>query len=210
MLAKCTIIGKPNSGKTTMLRLLIFLLTKNKHYQSIQLFEKSGFGLRQKQSQQVFNNADLRVIITLKVNERIIKIAISTIGDTEEEVRLNWCLFNNKCTPDEFDICVSPCHINDRSADAEQLETAWRIGASTSNKKYGPILFLKCILLDLRNNFLRNSMNGNTDTVNNLICDALKNGALLSLKKQNKDKTRELSAATALIVYKEMCNMLNL
>lgn len=149
MKGKITLIGNKNSGKTTTLRLLVsfFLCQKPSNTLftvcSVWIFDKKLNQLKQVGIQNakasIFQQADFRVVIEIKDKNGVIyKVAISTIGDDEKEVSLNWFLFNDEGTYKsqrvDYDVCVSPCHIGDKSTEMESLNFKWRMGVQNTNK----------------------------------------------------------------------------
>lgn len=167
MKGKITLVGNKNTGKTTALRLLISLFlyqkTSNTRFvvSAIWLFDKKMKKLKQISIQNansiIFKQADCRVVIELHDNNGIkYKVAISTIGDDEKEVDLNWFLFNDeeasKKQRVDYDICVSPCHVGDKSTEMESLNFKWRMGVQSSNK-LRPIQYGITILMNSTINF---------------------------------------------------------
>lgn len=153
MLAKFTPFGKSNSGKTTALRVLTYLLYSHadpRHYVHFQRANQNDRGkiypspsalpistiFRTKGKDK---SADWRISLNLLVSkenmEKSVRIAIATPGDNEQEIVKNWDFaWNNyiyklsKNEPDfiQPDFFISPCS-EGRAQDEEKLEQNWHI-----------------------------------------------------------------------------------
>jgi predicted ATP-dependent endonuclease of OLD family len=146
MLAKFTPFGSHDSGKTTTLRVLTYLLyakadpTYYVHFHRANKPAKGDIYLSSTALtlSSIFNkkgknkSADWRISFNIKVptmEEKTFRIAIATPSDTEEEIIKNWDftsnnnvykLSRNEPTYIEPDIFVSPCS-EGRARDEEML-----------------------------------------------------------------------------------------
>lgn len=220
MKGKITLVGNKNTGKTTALRLLIslFLYQKTSNtcfaVSAIWLFDKKLKKLKQISIQNansiIFKQADCRVVIELHDNNGIkYKVAISTIGDDEKEVSLNWYLFNDeenhKKQKVDYDICVSPCHLGDKSTEMESLSFKWRMGVQNNNK-LRPIQYGITILMDSVNN----STSHTQDTADDYIKEAERDGILKKAKGSNNTNViRRNAYFTAQNIFNQILYMLN-
>lgn len=153
MLAKFTPFGKHNVGKTTVLRILTYLLYLKADPKCYVHFQRTKTNDRGK----IYNtpsflpvstifkqrgkdkSADWRIsfntIIPVEGIDKSVRIAIATIGDIEEEIVKNWDFsYNNYIyklpssepafiKPDFF---ISPCS-EGRAQEEEKLEQNWHI-----------------------------------------------------------------------------------
>lgn len=153
MLSKFTPFGKHDSGKTTVLRVLTYLLYSRAdpaYYVHFQRANQNGKG-------GIYNSpaslplssifkkigkdksADWRisfnVLIPTEGVSRSVRISICTPGDVEEEIVKNWDFsWNNyiyKLSPNEPtfikpDFFISPCS-DGRAIEEEKLEQSWHI-----------------------------------------------------------------------------------
>ena len=151
MLAKFTLFGSNDSGKTTTLRVLTYLLYQNAdpaHYVHFQRANLPGKGILYPSPAQLNilsipnkggknKSADWRLSFNLigpKIGKSV-RIALATPGDTEEEIIKNW---DFACNNDVYrlsqkepeyikpDIFISPCSIG-RARDEEMMEENWHI-----------------------------------------------------------------------------------
>lgn len=141
MKEKFAIVGAANVGKTTMLRMFIYLLVTDSNFKQITVYRKSGQSLLPRKSfnkstlnlANLFKQRDMRVVIEWKK----ITIAVCTGGDTLDIVKCNWTLFNNKLPKQDYDICVSPCHSVGGTLKQEQQEYESRHKGNNSLKYIG-------------------------------------------------------------------------
>lgn len=148
MLAKLTLFGKHNVGKTTTLRVLIYLLYKNvdkNNYVHLQYSNVNNKGTVYPSSlvpsiATIFNTADMRISFNTFIpltngEEKSIRVAIATPGDVEEEIVKNWDFFSNnyiyRLKKNEAHFihplfAISPCS-QGRAISEEQLEQNWHI-----------------------------------------------------------------------------------
>lgn len=151
MLAKFTLFGSHDSGKTSALRVLTYLLYQkadSAHYVHFQRANVPGKGTVYPSPAQLTllqipnkggkdKSADWRLSFNLIVpeTEKSVRIAIATPSDTEEEIIKNW---DFACNNDVYrlsrnepeyikpDIFISPCS-EGRSRDEEMMEENWHI-----------------------------------------------------------------------------------
>ena len=148
MLAKFTLIGKHNVGKTTTLRVLIYLLYKNvdkNNYVHLQYSNVNNRGTVYSSSMipsiaTIFNSTDMRIRFNTFIplangEEKSIREAIATPGDIEEEIVKNWDFFSNnyiyRLKKNEANFihpffAISSCS-QGRAITEEQLEQNWHI-----------------------------------------------------------------------------------
>jgi len=138
MIAKFTPFGDPNSGKTTMMRAVTYLLYSKADPNDYVVFNDKYYqNSSQLSMQSIMQNksTDFKIVFTYSSNERQKRVAIATKGDTRDLVHYNWDFFTgreiNRVPIQGFpkdktwkkpDICISACHKTDGSRVQEEYE----------------------------------------------------------------------------------------